>query len=122
MTGGVQRVDEMTLEEAMLAVWRQALVEGKREVELDGKAFPVRETPKKRLREVDFEFEEDASSKSERDAVIALRGLEQNPKTESRWAQLARKGHKVMQFLDQGRYVGVVVDGKVTMYGARKER
>jgi hypothetical protein len=110
----------MTLEEAMLAVWRQALVEGKPEVELEGRTFPVRETPKKRLREVDFEFAETASGKGARDTTVALRGLEQNPKTESRWAQLARKGHKVMQFLDAGRYVGVVVDGKVTLYGKRK--
>ena len=109
----------MTLEDAMLAVWRQALVERKAEVELDGRTFPVRVTPKKRLREVDFEFEGTASGEEAEDAKIALRGLEQNPKTDSRWAQLARKGHKVMQFLDAGRYVGVVVDGKVTLYGQR---
>jgi len=96
-------------------VWRQALVEGKPEVELEGRTFPVRATPKKRLREVDFEFT--ATTNDTRGATIALRGLEQNPNTNSRWAQLARKGHKVMQFLDAGRYVGVVVDGKVTMYG-----
>ncbi len=99
----------MTLEEAMVAVWRGALVEGAAEVELEGQKFAVRETPKKRLREVDFEFEGQA-----------LRGLEQNPKTESRWAELARKGHKVMQFLDAGRYVGNVVDGKVTRYGGKR--
>jgi hypothetical protein len=99
----------MTLEEAMVEVWRQALVEGTREVELGGKKFPVRETPRNCLREVDFVFEGQP-----------LRGLEQNPKTESRWAKLARAGHKVMQFLSAGRYVGVVVDGKVTMYGGKK--
>ena len=100
----------MTLEETMQVVWREALVEGKKEVEVGGKRFAVQETPRKRLREVDFEF-----------AGRTLRGLEQNPKTESRWAQLARKGHKVMQFLEAGRYVGVVVDGKVTMYGKRNK-
>lgn len=46
-----------------------------------------------------------------------LRGLEQNPETASRWAQLARQGKKVMQFLQQRRYVAVVVDGKVQFYG-----
>lgn len=75
----------MTLEEAMVAVWRGALVEGKTEVELDGQRFRVRTTPKKHLREIDFVFERQT-----------LHGLEQNPKTESRWAQLARQGHKVM--------------------------
>jgi hypothetical protein len=98
----------VTLEEAMVKVWRQALVEGAGDVELSGEKFAVRETPRKRLREVDFVF-----------AGQRLRGLEQNPKTESRWAQLARAGHKVMQFLSAGRYVGVVVDGKVTMYGGK---
>jgi len=46
-----------------------------------------------------------------------LRGLEQNPKTASRWAQLARQGKQVMQFLQQRRYVAVVVDRKVQFYG-----
>ncbi len=99
----------MTLEEAMVTVWREALVENKAEVELDGQRFRVRATPKKRLREIDFVFEGQT-----------LRGLEQNPKTESRWAQLAREGHKVMQFLDAERYVGNVVDGKVSLYGGIK--
>jgi len=85
-------------------------VEGAAEVELDGKTFTVRETPRKRLREVDFVFDGQP-----------LRGLEQNPKTESRWAQLARAGHKVMQFLSAGRYVGNVADGKVTLYGGKKK-
>jgi len=110
----------MTLEEALVKVWRAALVEGAAEVELDGKEFALRETPRKRLREVDFVFEGQASRKAMRDTKIVLRGLEQNPKTESRWAQLARAGHKVMQFLSAGRYVGNVVDGKVTMYGGKR--
>ena len=100
----------MTMEEALVTVWRGALVEGAAEVELDGQKFRVRETPRKRLREVDFVFEGQR-----------LRGLEQNPKTESRWAQLARAGHKVMQFLSAGRYIGNVVDGKVTIYGGKKK-
>jgi hypothetical protein len=98
----------MTLEEAMVAVWREALVEGKAEVELEGQKFAVRETPRKKLREVDFVFEGQV-----------LRGLEQNPETGSLWAQLAREGHKVMQFLSAGRYLGNVVDGKVTWYGGK---
>jgi hypothetical protein len=100
----------MTLEEAMVKVWRQALVERAAEVELDGQTFPVRETPRKRLREVGFVLD-----------GKPLRGLEQNPKTESHWVQLARAGHKVMQFLSAGRYVGNVVDGKVTLYGGKKK-
>jgi len=48
-----------------------------------------------------------------------IRGLEQNPDTKSRWAQLARAGEKVMQFLSEGRYMANVVDGKVNLYGKR---
>jgi hypothetical protein len=60
------------------------------------------------LRQVDFAFDGQE-----------LRGLEQNPETRSRWAQMARAGKKVMQFLSSGRYLAVVVDGKVTPYGDR---
>jgi hypothetical protein len=48
-----------------------------------------------------------------------IRGLEQNPETKSRWAQMVRAGKKVMQFLSEGRYVANVVDGKVTLCGRR---
>jgi hypothetical protein len=64
-------------------------------VELDGSRYPVRRTPKRGLRQVDFLFE-----------GKEIRGLEQNPQTKSRWAQMARAGKKVMQFLREGRYVG----------------
>lgn len=74
-------------------------------VVLDRKHYPVRETAKRRLREVDFIFEGNA-----------IRGLEQNPQTKSRWAQMARSGEKVMQFLSEGHYVANVVGGKVTFY------
>jgi fructose-1,6-bisphosphatase/inositol monophosphatase family enzyme len=94
-----------TLEEVLLSVWRQALVQGSHVVEVNGRKFPVRETSRSRLREVDFEFDGQA-----------LRGLEQNPATSSRWAQLARQGKKVMQFLSSGRYMANVVDGKVHLY------
>jgi hypothetical protein len=46
-------------------------------------------------------------------------GIEQNPKTKSRWAQMAGSGKKVMQFIQDGRYVAVVADGKVGMFGKR---
>jgi hypothetical protein len=96
----------MTLEETLVSVWRQALVERAGEVELAGKNFSVRSTARRGLRQVDFTFE-----------GHELRGLEQNPDTKSRWAQLARAGKRVMQFLEGGRYMAVVVDGKVTLYG-----
>src|SRR6184192_4796660 len=95
-----------SLEETLISVWHQALVEGAKSMRLENRSFPVRRTSRSRLREVDFQFE-----------GYELRGLEQNPETASRWAQLARQGKKVMQFLQQRRYVAVVVDRKVRFYG-----
>src|SRR5215813_6540188 len=95
-----------SLEETLISVWRQTIVEDANVVTLGDEAFPVRRTSRSRLREVDFRFE-----------GHELRGLEQNPKTASRWAQLARQGKKVMQFLSHRRYIAVVVDGKLQFYG-----
>lgn len=95
-----------SLEETLISVWRQALVENATAVILESGRYPVRRTSRSRLREVDFEFEGQR-----------LRGLEQNPKTSSRWAQLAREGKKVMQFLIDRKYIANVVDGKVQVYG-----
>ena len=99
-----------TFDDTLIEVWRQALAEGLKTVTLDSGAYPVRTTPSKRLRQVDFEHDGES-----------LRGLEQNPKTKSRWAMLARKGAKVMQFLQAGKYIAVVVDGKVTRYSGPKD-
>jgi hypothetical protein len=48
-----------------------------------------------------------------------IRGMEQNPDTKSGWAQWARAGKKVMQFLSAERYVANVVDGKANVYSRR---
>jgi hypothetical protein len=98
----------LSIDEALIEVWRQALVENTKTVKLGTDSFPVRRTPKRGLRQVDFLFDGND-----------IRGLEQNPNTKSRWAQLARSGRKIMQFLSEGRYVANVVDGKVTFYGGR---
>jgi hypothetical protein len=99
-----------TFDDTLIEVWRQTLAEGLKTVTLDSGSYPVRTTPSKRLRQVDFEHDGES-----------LRGLEQNLKTKSRWAMLARKGAKVMQFLRAGEYIAVVVDGKVTHYSGRKD-
>jgi hypothetical protein len=100
-----------SLEDSLVSVWRQALVDDAKTVKLESESYPVRKTSRSKLREVDFEFEGQR-----------LRGLEQNPKTASRWAQLAREGKKVMQFLSDRRYIASVVDGKVQFYGRRADR
>jgi hypothetical protein len=97
---------KLSFEQALIEVWRQTLVEDAKSVALGQERYPVRRTPKRGLRQVDFLFE-----------GKEIRGLEQNPQTKSRWAQMARSGKKVMQFLSEGRYVANVVDGKVTLYG-----
>lgn len=97
-----------SFEQTLVNVWRQTLVENATVVELGAERYPVRLTPKRHLREVDFVFD---GSK--------IRGLEQNPETKFRWAQMARSGKQVMQFLTGGRYVANVVGGKVTLYGRR---
>ena len=91
-----------SLEETLISVWQQALIENARNVKLENRGFPVRRTSRSKLREVDFQFE-----------GHELRGLEQNPKTASRWAQLARQGKKVMQFLQQRRYVADTIGGSL---------
>ncbi len=95
-----------SFEQTLVDVWRQVLVEKASVVKLGGQRYSVRITPRKGLRQVDFIFDGND-----------IRGLEQNPETKSRWAQMARSGKKVMQFLSEGRYVANVVDGKVTLYG-----
>lgn len=91
------------LESVLLAVWRQALVEKSRSVTIDGDTFPIRSTQKRGLKQVDF-----------RVGDREIRGLEQNPATNSRWAALARSGQKVMQFLERGEYIAVVAEGKLS--------
>jgi hypothetical protein len=51
-----------------------------------------------------------------------IHGLEQDSDTKSRWAQLARSGKKMMQFLSEERYVASVVDGKVSSMAGEAER
>ena len=97
-------------EEVLIEVWRQALLENSRSVRLSSEIYPIRRTAKNGLRQVDFQIDGED-----------FRGLEQNPNTNSRWAPLARSGKKVMQFLQNGRYVANVVDGNVTIYGKRNK-
>ena len=97
------------LDEALLSVWRQVLVERKKRVILGDNSYPVLSTAKRKLAQVDFDF-----------AGQHIRALEQNPATNSRWASLARKGAKVMQFLIAGRYIAAVSDAKMTHFGRTK--
>lgn len=99
----------MTLGEALIAVWRQALVEQSPKAEVDGRTFSVGRTRNMALRSVSFTYDGQA-----------IDGIEQNPQTRSRWAELARGGSQIMQFSYEGRYIGNVCDGVLKRYPAWK--
>jgi hypothetical protein len=82
-------------------------------VKVDGKSTPVRHTSRQHLRTAAFTV-----------GGHGYQAIEQNPEKPSRWGQLARVGHQVVQFKDaeRNRFVAVVVDGEVTFYGASKTR
>jgi len=98
-----------TLEETLLSIFRQSMLENLPAITLDGRTYPVKRTSRRRLRQIDFEFDGQP-----------LRALEQNPDTKSRWAQQARAGKKVMQFLGDSGYIAVIVDAKIHLYGKPK--
>ena len=80
------------------------------EVSIGGKILRVSRTRSRRFRTVRFLVD-----------GVEYQGIEQNPEKPSRWGQLARDGHRVVQFRDlaSGKYVAAVVDGKVTEYSRK---
>ena len=82
-------------------------------VSVDGKSISVRHTSRQHLRTAAFTV-----------GGREYRAIEQNPEKPSRWGQLARSGHQVVQFKDaeRNKFVAVVVDGEVTFYGASKNQ
>jgi hypothetical protein len=82
------------------------------QVEVQGKKVRVGRTSRQRLRTVVFEM-----NGREYEAI------EQNAGKPSRWGQLARAGHQVVQFKDTrtNRFVAVAVDGNVKEYGSLRE-
>ena len=99
----------MTLGDALISAWQQALSEVRDNIELDGRTYRVTVLRSKGLRMVEFEY-----------GPHAIVGIEQNPKTASRWAELARQGNRIMQFRCSGRYVANVCEGKLLCYAAWK--
>ena len=97
----------MTPGDTLISVWRQSLTEGRREVDVEDKHYPVGLFHAKKLRNVEFSYGE-----------LSIIGIEQNPATNSRWASLARQGNRIMQFRCQGRYVANVCEGKLLRHPA----
>jgi hypothetical protein len=82
-------------------------------VNMGGKSTPVRRTSRQHLKTATFTV-----------GGHEYQAIEQNPEKPSRWGQLARSGHKVVQFKDaeRNKFVAVAVDGEVMYYGAGKKR
>ncbi len=99
----------MTLGETLISIWQQSLADGKQEVELGGEYFSVTVFRAKKLRSVEFRYDD-----------LSIVGIEQNPNTTSRWAVLAREGKQIMQFRHKGRYVANVCEGNLLRYPAWK--
>jgi 3-dehydroquinate synthase class II len=79
-----------------------------KEVRVEGRTSAVTRIGGQRFRTVRFEMD-----------GKDYQAIEQNAEKPSRWGKLAREGHRVVQVrdLDLGKYVAVVVDGKVVEYG-----
>jgi hypothetical protein len=92
--------------ELMKAVAVEMMVGGS--VMVAGRSLPVKRTSSQRLRILRFQMN-----------GREYQAIERNPEKPSRWGQLARKGHQVVQFRDAetGKYIAVAVDGAVTEYG-----
>jgi hypothetical protein len=77
-------------------------------VTIQGRTVPVTHTSYQRLRTLRFDMN-----------GRQYQAIEQNAEKPSRWGQLVREGHRVVQFRDveTGKYVAVAVDGDVKEYG-----
>jgi hypothetical protein len=97
----------MTEEQKVLQSVAMQLMSGDG-VALDDQKLQVKRVGSGRLRMVEFKLN-----------GRMFEAIEQNPTKPSRWGQLARDKHQVVQFRDlvTHKYVAVAVDGKITEYG-----
>jgi hypothetical protein len=93
------------MDTALLASIAQQMMSGNT-VDVNRKPVPVSRTSGHRLKTLSFNM-------NGREYLA----IEQNPEKPSRWEQLAKSGHRVVQFKDVGtnRFVAVAVDGEVTV-------
>ncbi len=96
------------LDTALLGSIAQQMMTGTR-VNVEGKSLPVRRTSTHHLRTLAFTMDGQQ-----------YQAIEQNAEKPSRWGQLARNGHQVVQFKDveTNRFVAVAVDDEVKVYGS----
>lgn len=94
------------LDHVVLAAVAEQMMSGT-DVNVEGRRSRVTRTGSQRLRTVRFLM-----------GGKEYQAIEQNPEKPSRWGKLARDGKRVVQIrdLNSQKYVGVVVDDKVTEY------
>jgi hypothetical protein len=94
------------LDRAALANVAEQMMRGA-PISIEGHEYKVTRTGSLRLRTVRFAL-----------GGTEYQAIEQNAEKPSRWGKLARDGRRVVQIRDvgSGKYVAVVVDGKVTEY------
>jgi len=97
------------LDKALMRLVAAQMMKGT-SVEVDGKILRVTRTGSQGFRTVRFVMD-----------GREYQAIEQNREKPSRWGQLARQGHQVVQLRDLAsqRYVAVTVDGEVKEYGKR---
>jgi hypothetical protein len=97
----------MSTEQKVLQAVAAQLMNGE-EVALDDQKLRVKRVGSGRLRMVEFKLN-----------GRMFEAIEQNRMKPSRWGQLAREKHQVVQFRDvlTHNYVAVAVDGEITEYG-----
>lgn len=97
----------MTAEQKLLLSVAMQLMNGE-EVALEDQKLRVKRVGSGRLRMVQFKL-----------SGREFEAIEQNRNKPSRWGQLAREKHQVVQFRDvlTHKYVAVAVDGEITEYG-----
>ncbi len=99
------------LDTGLLSSVATQLMSNNTAIEVEGKSVPIHRTSSQHLRTAKFQI-----------AGHEYTAIEQNPEKPSRWGQLAREGHHVVQFKDDesNKFVAVAVDGEVKEYGGRK--
>jgi hypothetical protein len=100
----------VTAEQKVLQLVAMQLMNGEEVTLDDGQKLRVKRVGSGRLRTVQFKLN-----------GRMFEAIEQNRMKPSRWGQLAREKHQVVQFRDvlTHKYVAVAVDGEITEYGRR---
>ena len=109
---GQSKDGEAMLDETLLGLIAQQMLNNDT-IDVEGMHVPVIPTNTQHLKVVRFPM----------DGREYL-AIEQNPYKRSRWGQLAKSGHRVVQFKDSeiNKFVAAVVDGRVTIYRDGKRR